>query len=420
MVETMLMNKKLNPISICISKNLAMTFLLAVFIYIIFKPSELIHFNIYLPVYFAGLFAGAVIIYRMWKGGAPNALWAILGICLSLTLIALFVMAYDGFVDRRTILTWPAWFFVMCLGIFLSAKATNYHLRLSQTFKIVLLIQLCISIIQLFEPDAFSLLWSSEKTWGLNQIVRVTGSMYNPNFFAYIVAFLAAGIVAYKDPKTEYVWIFLSYSLIILSGSRTMILGFPMIIAFWYYLESRSELGKALKGAALSLISLYLIAALALIIFQDYLKYSAQLLLVVDSATGIETIRSYQSRLVIWHASFTELLNRDLMQLLLGKSNGYSYRPHQGFIYILAQFGILGLFLYCGLMLIILSTAFKMRIFFEGKFLYLTCLIVIGSSLTSVFPVIMTIGITLALVTGLAIQRQWSLLDPNAVKKDIT
>lgn len=415
--ENLYMTNKLSTLLLKEDKQLkilAKYLLIFTFFYLIFKPAQLISINNYFPVYSIALLAGFWMVSQLFSVSTQFSIRTIFITCLLLTLISVFSMFYEEQVDRRSILTWPAWFCVFSLGTVLALSTSHLGKALPRFFKIVITLQTILAMTQLFEPNAFDVLWSSMKTHGLGERVRVTGSMYNPNFFAFIVTFSLAGIIAHRGPEKEYIWVILAYILIILSGSRTLILGYPLVVVSWYRLFSGEKALKALTKCMVILVSLYVFSALVLTTFQDTLKYSSQLLSVikldnVDQPIGLNSIRSYQTRGELWNASFISYFNSDWIKILFGSHHGYGNKAHQGFIYILTQFGLIGFILYCFLLSLLLSIAYQIRSAYEGKFLYMTCLLIIGSSLASLASATMTLGIYLPFTAGIAAALFWKL-----------
>ncbi len=379
-----------------------------VLFYLVFKPMELMSMNYYLPIYVFSIPAGVWFLRHLFINWNLTHAW-LLTILLGLMTLLGCVSAFSSLsVNFSLIFTWPAWFCVMSLGIFLASRSNDVSLFMPQFFKAVLVVESAIVLIQLFYPDAFDLLWSSEKTNGFESYVRVTGSAYNPNFFAIIITFCTAGIVASKGLVKSSMWVLLGYTLVLLSGSRTLIIGMPLVLGVWFYINSGSITPKILMKAGILTMSMFSYAFIMMNAFETELRYVGQLQSsVVGNSVDLSNINSYATRQQIWTESMADYFERDFWDSMIGTHDNspVGRNPHQNFLYILNMYGLFGVLVHVFMIAIILSIAYTTRVRYESKLLYLTVIMLIGYGLADKSLGKMTFGVFFAFMVGLVMQR---------------
>lgn len=403
--------EKLNIKSLSITfseKYLFAILLISVFFWVIFKPSQVVYVNLYTPVYVLSIFSVYWFFINVFFEGKKHVKPFFI-VCFSLTVLSVFSIFFSYDFDRRIMTNWPAWFCVLSLGYFLSNKASGFIKYLPDVAKVFLVFQAVIAMIQLFEPNSFDIFWSSDKTRGLDSIVRVTGSLYNPNFFAAVTAILIAFIVASSEPIMEWFWVVLGCVLILLSGSRTFIIGYPLVISSFYYLTSSG--GDRYTKSASSLIALYSLTFLILFVFKDTLIYSARLLsLILDfsNPNDIANITSLSGRSGIWSAVINQFNSGNVYNYIFG-SHDDILNPHNSYLYVLYKYGFIGLFFVGYLFFLCMKVSYAVKDTYEGKLLFMITLTIMGFGLTDISSVTMTFGIYLALILGITLYKLHNL-----------
>lgn len=123
--------------------------------------------------------------------------------------------------------------------IFLSAYVASVNVSessLASSLKLIavsiILLQLAIVSITLFNPVFFDPIWSAQKTRGLGQTLRTTGSMYNPNTFGMMILNLYTVIILFSRPcfKGQVTLTSIFLLLVLLSGSRTSVMLFVIFM----------------------------------------------------------------------------------------------------------------------------------------------------------------------------------------------
>lgn len=210
--------------------------------------------------------------------------------------------------------------------------------------KAILLGQLIIAATQLFDLPVFDFLFSTEKTSGLGSIMRITGSMTNPNIFAWIVA-QASLIAFYYADRRRWLWLGLGAFLILVAGSRTLLLVFPFMLAFVGVWRRGGRWSQYLKAGALA--GLATVAAVLLVVAaSEYLPYLGELRRVAESGS-LSAVRAVASRLEKWQAGYVEFVNGGVATWTIGLGSRTTTRVlDNDYMYVLVRLGALGLLLH--------------------------------------------------------------------------
>lgn len=137
-----------------------------------------------------------------------------------------------------------------------------------------MILQLVIFSVTFANPTVFDWIWSAEKTRGVGQILRLTGSMYNPNTLGLLILNLYA-ILMLLVSRTIKRSLFLSMvclALILLTGSRISVVSFVIFSPVLILLNGTSNLDfvKLLKVGFFGSMIALLFAWVVSIFLQQY------------------------------------------------------------------------------------------------------------------------------------------------------
>lgn len=241
--------------------------------------------------------------------------------------------------------------------------ASNWEYWLISSSKFLLLIMLLVSVIQLLYPDFFSFIWSSEKTSGLGGIVRVTGTMYNPNSFAFFVSVLCLGVVAHTGIKRSWFWIMIALVLVILASSRTMMLAFPVALVMMYWLNAISN---GILTASFKMIAVFGIFMTVILVgvslFSEYLPYASQILTLLKSPEAISEVSSFAARDEQWGQRLAYWISKGTENILFGAGSTSELRVGDSdLLYVLFRLGLFGALMHLSLYFIFFYLAWNTR-----------------------------------------------------------
>lgn len=207
--------------------------------------------------------------------------------------------------------------------------------------KFLLVMQLFVAAVQLFYPTFFDLVWSADKTTGLGQILRLTGTMYNPNLFAFAIGVFSTFIVVADSTYKSLVWLTIAGFLVLLSGSRTNMIIWPAVMTIGYGLTKKLTVRTLLQQIAL-LFFLVTVVIVLLTNFSDTFRYAAQLLDVLTSG-NLSSVNAYAARQVMWDRAFKYVDSLGWHACPFGAGASEKLRTvDNDYIYIYVKFGVLG------------------------------------------------------------------------------
>lgn len=407
-------------------------------LYLVFRPVEIAFFSTYYPLYAIALIGLGLNVRKITYS---RELKLIISCCLALTAIALLNSYLNDAYSRRYLLHWCSWLIVVLFIAAIFRKNINAKV-ISNVAKVVISIEFVIVLIQLYEPTYFGNYWSSIKNVGLDGFVRVSGTFTSPLAFASFMTYLLVWIVAEQGIKKSTPWILLTFVMVIMSSSRTLILIFPFILGAAIYLSSNNSLIRRMASAALYTSFLFVFLFVFLFSFKNTFIYSAELLSVLPNAIYSEKqktkyfnkeerqkaveckykeedqdrykvyvlchkeLNTMNIRSVVWKTALKEFYDKDLLDKLKGDGMNFSnHGAHQDPLYILTRYGFIGFGIFLFLISILLSLGYKNRFTFEGKLLYLTTLLLIGMGLVNTIAVEMRFGILSALCVGVLLAK---------------
>jgi hypothetical protein len=204
--------------------------------------------------------------------------------------------------------------FLLC-GYFLSTKNTVEFLL--KFFVFFLVFQLIISIFQKIEPikNVLSIIWNMDKAW----ILRSTGTLGNPNVLALMCIFSMLFIHFFSDNKKQKLYSFFVCSVIVLiSGSRTGLIGYLVVVMFTLFISGRVTLLGLFKKSLLVLFFVT-VFVITLTLVAGELRYMGELLKAFDGGSvDLTKVGTFNHRLGAWERQLNVFANSGDMSILIG------------------------------------------------------------------------------------------------------
>jgi len=242
---------------------------------------------------------------------------------------------------------------------------------------IIIFGQIIISIPQILNIPVFDVIYSGEKTRGIGRIFRITGSIYNPNMFALLLTQAALLVLLFGERSRRYIWIILAFMLIIGSGSRSVLLLFPIaILCALLFSNQKISPKRIIKLSFAALIGLSVIFYIVYI-FSDTFQYLGQLLVLFD-AVDITAIRTISLRLEMWEIRWAAFhADESIYKWLIGLGSRDIFRVSDNdYLYVIWHFGIIGFIMHTMLYFVLFFQSFK-SYSKELKSLCITCLLLL-------------------------------------------
>lgn len=216
----------------------------------------------------------------------------------------------------------------------------------------IILGQILISIFQTLGIDYFHLLYSQEKTREFGTTFRVTGSLGNPNLFAWVVSSSAIIIGGLENSQKIYYWPSLAISmiLVIISGSRSLLLIFPFIIIVTLFFKTSNLILKptsyeTLKKILLITVVILIISAIFFYVIFEASQYFPYMSSVKNVFQGnVMLLNSVAKRIEHWQQVYDEFSSASLLYSLFGLGSRSIVRVvDNDFLYVLYRCGWIGM-----------------------------------------------------------------------------
>jgi hypothetical protein len=219
--------------------------------------------------------------------------------------------------------------------------------------KMIIIGQLIVVIDQLLNIDFFAHFYDFGKESGTEELLtflRSTGTLGNPNYFAWVILQCGILIQAFSREANRYYWLLLVLFMILLSGSKSIVVAFPlsMLLVTWlkgervifnrhnfYWLLFSIALGFGIYGFV--------------IYFPDVFP---RLKILIALLTGEDT--SGGGRYEIWERAYAYFLIKEegVLSWMFGLGPIEMFRTlDNGYLYVFFRYGIFGLALHISILL---------------------------------------------------------------------
>lgn len=295
--------------------------------------------------------------------------------------------------------------FFLCGYLLSSRKSRDFLLSF---FLFFLLFQFFIVVLQKFESLKLlmSIVWNMDKAWAL----RGTGTLGNPNVLALMSIFSMLFIYFFSFRKKIIFIAFIICSLnVLLSGSRTGLVGYFIVVMFALFISGHLNLVSILKKTAI--ISIFAITTVLLLVaVSTELRYMGELLNAFDS-NGIDLTKvgTFNHRMEAWNRQFSMFENSGDISILvgMGPAKGIGFRVMDNdFMAQYLKYGVVGVFSNIVLLLMIIISTLKCRNSYPNatKFISSVILAYLIFSLTAATFLSLFNMIPLMLVSGFLIK----------------
>lgn len=211
---------------------------------------------------------------------------------------------------------------------------------------ITLVAQLVVGTMHFFDLSWLDVLYSSERASGFRGILRITGTLGNPNFFAWIITQLILIILLLeKNIKRKFVSIPIALILLILSGSRSIILLTPLMlfsVVIFLARKNRNFFFVKLPVFVLALVLLFAILLWFINIFGEHFPYLNSFLRVIDVGS-LAADNSFYLRLGLWESILNQIGEGIILTWIFGLGPNIINVADNDYLYIVANYGLIGL-----------------------------------------------------------------------------
>lgn len=224
---------------------------------------------------------------------------------------------------------------------------------------VVLAGQIIVGGSQFFGVHAFDVIYTSAKSSPYDRLLRLSGTLANPNFFGWLMLQLVAIIGLLNQKKSAYPLMFIGAAMAVASGSRTatLILPFVLVLVLSFRSSSRVKIFRLLGLALLvGIVCVGLFLAVA-----EYLPYvrSIRQIFLTGSLTAIGSLNA---RFVHWEMVAEIFQSGDVWVWMFGLSDrSFTQTLDNDYLYVLFRNGLVGLVLHVSFTLYILKLCYRLR-----------------------------------------------------------
>lgn len=299
----------------------------------------------------------------------------------------------------------------LCVFFLTSYLLTTKDLesKLLEFFKYFISIQLIICILQKIGPikKVLSIVWDMDKAWAL----RSTGTLNNPNTLVLMTIIAFVYIMVYAQARrTKFIFVGIAGLIVVLSGSRTGLLGYLFILIISNLVNTKLTVGFVVKYVFAQII---LITALFFVgaYIAEKNPYIGELMRVVeDGNIDLTKVATFSHRVEATTRQFEYFKSGGEINYWIGvgPGKGVGYRVMDNdYAAIFMKYGILGFVLYGVLIFYLLYIGFinRRNNIARRNFIILVLIAflifgITGASFLSLFnfiPVLMISGVFLKL-----------------------
>lgn len=201
--------------------------------------------------------------------------------------------------------------------------------------------QVLIGALQLVGVSFFDVIYSEHKTRMFGGLVRITGSLSNPNAFGWVVAQASMVIVLLSTRPRRYSVLFVAALLILVSGSRSTLVAYPLMIAVAFVLKTTGGI-KAIAAPIGYSLGIGVALAAAVAAFGEYFPYHSQLRSVIETGS-LMSVHSLAARVQHWERAYAAFQAAGDMAWLIGLGSRESTRVlDNDFLYVFFRLGAFG------------------------------------------------------------------------------
>ncbi len=227
---------------------------------------------------------------------------------------------------------------------------------------LIIFVQFIVGMTQLFGIDLFSFLYSTEKTRAWGGIVRIAGTMMNPNMFSWILIQMMVIIWLFEKKSFKKLSsLMIVLGLVFLSGSRSLLLIFPFVLIFVEIFSKRKTASfffvkVPLYGGVLFLAYRVLVWFLSTPFGANF-RYMRELLSIFESR-DLNSIGSFAHRESMWQRALTDI--NSPLSWIFG-TGGAIEKADNDYVYAISNFGIAFLVIQLSMYLLIAYLFYKIK-----------------------------------------------------------
>ena len=238
-------------------------------------------------------------------------------------------------------------------------KSSDVYAELLWAAYVILIGQVIVGSTQFIGVDVFRMIYTSEKASPFYEVIRLTGTMGNPNALGWVMLQVVALITLLKRDVYPYLLVALCSIMVVLSGSRTatLILPFVLILTHVFRQDEKVRFRQLLVIGVVVLVG-----ALGLfLVFSEYVPYIAEIRQIFVSGS-LTAVNSLQVRFIHWEKVAEQFFQSEWSIWLFGLGDQASTQTlDNDYLYVLFRTGAIGLVVHLSFILYILRFCYPKR-----------------------------------------------------------
>ncbi|WP_098074697.1 O-antigen ligase family protein [Longibacter salinarum] len=224
---------------------------------------------------------------------------------------------------------------------------------------VVLAGQIIVGATQFLGIRVFDLIYTSSKSSPYYGLLRLSGTLANPNFYGWVMLQLVTIITLLNRRATAYPLVLIAAVMAVMSGSRTATLILPFVIVLTQSFR-RSPRVRIVRLIGVALL-VGVISTSLFIAVSQYLPYvgSIRQLFVTGSLTAIGSLNA---RFIHWEMVADIFRQGDIWTWLFGLSDrSFTQTLDNDYLYVLFRNGIVGLLFHISFAIYLFRLCYQQR-----------------------------------------------------------
>lgn len=240
---------------------------------------------------------------------------------------------------------------ILCLGYVVGKVKDIEAIKrgLLKSAYTILIFQVIVGITQLFDISIFSYIYSDKKARPIGELVRITGTLANPNLFAWIVLQMTVIVYLFEKKKTKKIfWVVVGILLLLFSGSRSLFILTPIVLFMINIFLSRKSLSFYFVRFPIYLLSMAIMFSIAywfITKFGDHFPYLQELLRIIYTK-DLTSVHSFHARTVMWDDALYKFgSSENYLKWLFGIGAGSISVLDNDYLYSFINYGLFNVFI---------------------------------------------------------------------------
>lgn len=304
----------------------------------------------------------ALTVQRPGIGHYVLVIWGWLGLIAFVTTCSQLLNSTELYVSGVTRIFRPVLYMVVvAYGYKIGVRNQDHEVRSGLLWAAYVIIagQVIVGFTQFIGIDVFHALYTSQKASPYYRLLRISGTMGNPNVLGWVMTQIIAIITLLKRDRYPYLLVALCSVIVVFSGSRTATLILPFVLIFTQMFRQDTQVRI---GELMAIGGVVIAGAVALfLMFSEYVPYIAQIRKIFLTGS-LSAVTSLQARFVHWANVAEQFFQSGWSIHLFGLSDRQGTQVlDNDYLYVLFRTGYIGLAVHLSFIVYMLRYCYRRR-----------------------------------------------------------